>query len=119
MSDFMAEIQWERHSFEHVWVAKDGDENIGCACAEFFRDGELATLAGVFVQEEYRGHSIGLNLSQAVVDYFDSVASWYLAGRYWIEAFYGKMGFETIDEIIPELERDFPNQVFMRYTKAA
>lgn len=110
----MEKRQWQYTSIEDTWVAIDDGEIIGCARAEFFRNGTLATLAGVYVEDSYRGKGLGIELSASVINAFPEITTWHLAGKEWIARYYAQMGFEIIEEQIEELKRDFPNQIFMQ-----
>lgn len=114
--DFLTYRDWCYSSLDNVWVALENDTPIGFARAEFFRDNQLATIAGVVIFEHARGSGIGLKICQAIIDHFKDISDWYLAGHDWVENYYGRMGFKAIDQRIPELVRPLiPKQVFMHY----
>lgn len=111
----LEDLGWSYHTLKHAWVAVDGDKIAAYACAEFFReDNALATIAGVIVNEDYRGDKIGIQLCQHLINAFQDVSTWHLAGHSWIPQYYHHLGFKVIDEVIPELKRSFAGQVFMR-----
>ena len=54
----------------HLFVAKDGDEIVGCAtlCPFFSPTGRKASIEDVVVSAEYRGKGIGRKLVEAAIE---------------------------------------------------
>jgi len=104
---------WIYDDIHHVFIAKIDGKPVGMARAEFFRKKKLATLAGVFVEPELRGLGIGHILVKKIIDAFPDILEWHLAGHSWIESYYSKIGFKKTQVVIPELKREFKEQIFM------
>ena len=115
VKNMLKEIDFEFHSLEHVFVAKADEKIVGMGRAEFFRNKKLATIAGVYVLPTMREKKIGLEIVNSIIKEFSQVSTWYLAGHSWIEKYYENIGFKKIKEIIPELKRNFDNQIFMTH----
>ncbi|MDX9701770.1 MAG: N-acetyltransferase [Candidatus Auribacterota bacterium] len=84
------------------WVARQGDDVIGCVGLQFFWGG-LAELRSLAVREGYKGKGIGKQLVEhAIAEAKDFGAKRIFALTY-VTDFFIKMGFARIDkELLPQ-----------------